>query len=156
MNPFKSEHSVCAPNLNSLMKISLGLIFFTVLTTALVYAEIKPLDENNLNVHIIENAFLYDSAQYFDNTMISTHPGKSVIITNDDTVSHSFVSGISNANAVGKINYDEYLLCEFDPNDDSTYSNQTDRNDCDFNKDNRIITGEISPGESVSIPIDDV
>jgi hypothetical protein len=127
-----------------------------VLTTALVYAEIKPLDENNLNVHIIENAFLYDSAQYFDNTMISTHPGKSVIITNDDTVSHSFVSGISNANAVGKINYDEYLLCEFDPNDDSTYSNQTDRNDCDFNKDNRIITGEISSGESIFIPIDDV
>ena len=27
------------PNVNSLMKISLGLIFFTILSTALVYAE---------------------------------------------------------------------------------------------------------------------
>ena len=32
------------PNVNSLLKISLGLIFFTLLSTALVYAETIPLD----------------------------------------------------------------------------------------------------------------
>ena len=44
------------------MKISLGLILFTILSTALVYAENKPVDENNLSVIIAENAFLYNSA----------------------------------------------------------------------------------------------
>ena len=55
-----------------------------------------------------------------------------------------------------KINYDTFLLCEFDPNLTSTYSDQDDATDCDFTKDDRIITGEISPGESVSIFIDEV
>jgi len=156
MPNLKSEYSVHFPNVNSLMKISLGLILFTILSTALVYAENKPVDENNLSVIIAENAFLYNSAQYFDNTMISTNPGASVVIINNDTVSHSLVSGVSNTNSIGKINFDEFLVCEFDPNYTSTYSNQNDVTDCDFTKDNRIITGEISPGNSVSIPIDEI
>ena len=156
MNNLKSELVVHSPNVNSLMKISLGLIFFTILSTAFVYAENKPVDENNLTVNIVENAFLYNSAQYFDNSMISTHPGELFVVTNGDAVSHYFVSGVSNANHVGKINYDDFLLCEFDPNVTSTYSNQNDVTDCDFTKDDRIITGEIFPGESVSIFIDEV
>ena len=156
MNNLKSECSMNFPNVNSLMKISLGLILFTILSTALVYAENKPVDENNLSVIITENAFLYNSAKYFDNTMISTNPGASVVIINGDTVSHSLVSGVSNTNNVGKINYDEFLVCEFDPNSTSTYTNQNDVTDCDFTKDNRITTGEISPGDSVSISIDEI
>ena len=154
MSNLKSERSICSPNVNSLMKISLGLILFTIVSTALVYAENET--ENNLMINISENAFLYASAQYFDNSMISTNPGESIIIINDDTVSHSFVSGASNNNNIGKINYDEFLICEFDSNYTSIYSNQNDVTDCDFTKDNRIITGEISPGESISIPIDEV
>ena len=154
MSNLKSERSICSPNVNSLMKISLGLILFTIVSTALVYAEDET--ENNLMIHISENAFLYASAQYFDNSMISTNPGESIIIINDDTISHSFVSGTSNNNNIGKINYDKFLICEFDPNYTSTYSNQNDITDCDFTKDNRIISGEISPGESISIPIDEV
>ena len=156
MHNLKSENSLHFPNVNTLMKISLGLILFTILSTALVYAENKPVDENNLTVIIAENAFLYNSAQYFDNTMISTNPGASVVIINSDTVSHSLVSGVSNTNSIGKINFDEFLVCEFDPNSTSTYSNQDDTTDCDFTKDNRIITGEISPGDSVSISIDEI
>ncbi len=135
MNNLKSELVVHSPNVNSLMKISLGLIFFTILSTAFVYAENKPVGENNLTVNIVENAFLYNSAQYFDNSMISTHPGELFVVTNGDAVSHYFVSGVSNANHVGKINYDDFLLCEFDPNVTSTYSNQNDVTDCDFTKD---------------------
>ena len=67
MNNLKSELVVYSPNVNSLIKISLALIFFTILSTAFVYAENKPVDENNLAVNIVENAFLYNSAQYFDN-----------------------------------------------------------------------------------------
>ena len=48
MNNLKSELVAYSPNVNSLMKISLGLIFFTILSTAFVYAENKPVDENNL------------------------------------------------------------------------------------------------------------
>ena len=156
MNNLKSELAVCSPNVNSLIKISLALIFFTILSTAFVYAENKPVDENNLAVNIVENAFLYNSAQYFDNAMISANPGELFVVTNGDAVSHYFVSGVSNANNAGKITYDDFLLCEFDPNVTSTYSNQDDVTDCDFTKDDRIITGEISPGESVSISIDEV
>ena len=136
------------------MKISLGLILFTILSTALVYGETKPISENNLMVNIYENAFLYNSAQFFDNTMISTNPGSSITIVNNDIVSHSFVSGVSNHNNIGKINYDEFLICDFDPNTTSTYSDNTDITDCDFTKDNRIIVGELSPNESISISID--
>ena len=152
----KSELVVSSPSVNSLMKISLGLIFFTILSTAFVYAEDTSADENNLTVNILENAFLYNSAHYFDNSMISSHPGELVVVTNDDVVSHYLVSGVSNANNAGKINYDTFLLCEFDPNLTSTYSDQDDVTDCDFTKDDRIITGEISPGNSVSIPIDEI
>ena len=44
MNNLQSERLRHFPNVNSLMKISLGLIFFTVLSTALVYAETISVD----------------------------------------------------------------------------------------------------------------
>ena len=44
MNNFKSERLTYFPNVNSLMKISLGLIFFTILSTAFVYAETISVD----------------------------------------------------------------------------------------------------------------
>ena len=44
MNNLQSERLRHLPNVNSLMKISLGLIFFTVLSTALVYAETISVD----------------------------------------------------------------------------------------------------------------
>ena len=153
LSNLKSERSLYSPNVNSLMKICLGLIFFTIISTALVYGENET--ESNLVIHISENASSYNSAKYFDNSMLSSNPGKSIIVINDDTVSHSFVSGVSNNNNVGKINYEKFLLCEF-TGDTATYGINTDKTDCDFTKDNRIIVGAISPGESVSISIDEV
>ncbi len=44
MDNLKSERLAYFPNLNSLMKISLGLIFFTMLSTAFVYAETISVD----------------------------------------------------------------------------------------------------------------
>jgi len=44
MNNLKSERLPYFPNVNSLMKISLGLIFFTILSTAFVYAETISVD----------------------------------------------------------------------------------------------------------------
>ena len=42
------------PNVSSLMKISLGLILFTMISTVLVYAETS----ENIFVQIIENAYV--------------------------------------------------------------------------------------------------
>ena len=44
MNNLKSELVAYSPNVNSLMKISLGLIFFTILSTAFVYADDSSFD----------------------------------------------------------------------------------------------------------------
>ena len=54
----KSEPLMYLPNVNSLMKISLGLIFFTMLSTVLVYAETSfdvPYTATGLNVIGIES-----------------------------------------------------------------------------------------------------
>jgi plastocyanin len=65
--------------------------------------------------------------RYFSQDRISIEPGTVITIVNDDVVSHSVISG--------KENYGD----RHDP----------------FTPDGRISTGEILPGESVSIPLDD-
>ena len=44
MASFQSERLMHFPNVNSLMKLSLGLVFFTIISTALVYAETIPVN----------------------------------------------------------------------------------------------------------------
>jgi len=44
MISFQSERLMHFPNVNSLMKISFGLIFFTIISTTLVYAETIPVN----------------------------------------------------------------------------------------------------------------
>ena len=65
--------------------------------------------------------------RYFSEDRISVEPGTSITIVNDDVVSHSILSG--------KENSDRYVP---------------------FTPDDRISTGEILPGESVSITFDDM
>ena len=136
------------------MKISLGLILFTMISTVLVYAETI---SDTTSVQITENAYLQTTPQYFDISLFSTSTGMSIKIINNDVVSHKLVSGTSNLNTESTINYDHFLICEFIETDTATYS--TDNSDdtlCDFSKDNRIITDIIPPGESISISITDV
>jgi len=64
---------------------------------------------------------------YFSQDRIAVEPGTTIIIVNDDEVSHSILSGIEHTR---------------------------DRN-VPFEADGRISTGEIAPGESVSITFDD-
>jgi plastocyanin len=65
--------------------------------------------------------------RYFSQDRISIEPGTTITIVNDDVVSHSVISG--------KENYGD----RHDP----------------FTPDGRISTGEILPGASVNIPLDD-
>jgi len=141
------------PNLSSLMKISLGLILFTMISTVLVYAQTSSEDAV---VQIIDGAYLEDNPQYLDNTLFSSSPGSTITVVNNDSVSHKLVSGSDNSNRGSNINYDTFLVCEFDSTNAQTISNQNDSNPCDFNKDNRIITDIIPPGDSVSFSLTEV
>ena len=90
MSNLQSERLLHFPNVNSLLKISLGLIFFTLLSTVLVYAE--TITEVNPTIHIIENAYLETNFQYLDNAMFSITAGSSITLVNNDIVSHKFIS----------------------------------------------------------------
>ena len=52
MNHLHSERLVHFSNVNSLMKLSLGLIFFTIISTSLVYAESIPVDTDGTSFDI--------------------------------------------------------------------------------------------------------
>ena len=128
---FKSE-TLHFPNVNSLMKISLGLILFTMLSTVLVYAETS---SDITSVQINENAYLQNSGNFVDNSLFSSSPGMTITIMNNDVVSHTFVSGVSNSNNAGLVaNYDDYLICELNEKvKPSTNNYGSDDNLCDFN-----------------------
>ena len=147
----KSE-TLYFPSVNSLMKISLGLILFTMLSTVLVYAQTS----EDTVVQIIDGANLENNLQYFDNPLFSSSPGSIITVMNNDSVSHKLVSGSDNSNRASTINYDTFLVCEFDSTPAQTISNQDDNNPCDFNQDNRIVTDIIPPGDYVSFSLTEV
>ena len=147
IDSLKSE-TLHFPNVSTLIKISLGLILFTMISTVLVYAETS----DGSVVTIIENSYLQNSGLGVDNAMFSSSPGSIITVVNNDVVSHMLVSGSANSNS-GSKSYDNFLVCEFDPTNSQTMSNQSDRNSCDFNKDNRISTNVILPGESISFTL---
>jgi len=142
------------PNVSTLIKISLGLILFTMLSTVLVYAEIT----DDVVVQISQNGYLQSNPQYLDNPLFSSSPGSTITVINNDVVSHTFVSGASNSNNAGLVaNYDIFIICELNEKIRPTTNNYgTDDNLCDFNKDDRIITDIIPPGESISFTLVDL
>ena len=150
---FKSE-PLPFPNVGTLMKLSLGLILFTMISTVLVYAEIN----DDVVVQISQNGYLEDNPQYLDNPLFSSSPGSTITVINNDVVSHILVSGVSNSNNAGLVaNYDNFLICELNEKIRPTTNNYgTDDNLCDFNKDDRIITDIIPPGESMSFTLVDL
>jgi len=74
-----------------------------------------------------QNTDGYLKLRYFSQDRIAVEPGTTIIIVNNDEVSHSILSGIEHTR---------------------------DRN-VPFEPDGRISTGEIAPGESISITFDD-
>ena len=88
MNNLKSENSLHFPNVSTLMKLSLGLILFTIISTALVYAE---TNSEHIFVHFLENSNSQLTTPYLDNSFFSLDSGDSITIVNSDTVSHKFV-----------------------------------------------------------------
>ena len=86
MNNLKSELVAHSPNVNSLMKISLGLIFFTILSTAFVYAETLSVDVDGTP---------------FD--VVYTTTGVNVIGIESDTESMSLIFSVDVTDLNGKL-----------------------------------------------------
>ena len=86
MISFQSERLMHFPNVNSLMKLSLGLVFFTIISTALVYAETIP-------VNIDGNSF---DVQY-------TSTGMSVTGIESDTESMSLIFSVDVIDLTGTL-----------------------------------------------------
>ena len=86
MISFQSERLMHFPNVNSLMKLSLGLVFFTIISTALVYAETIP-------VNIDGNSF---DVQY-------TSTGMSVTGIESDTESMSLIFSVDVVDLTGTL-----------------------------------------------------
>jgi len=122
-----------------------------MISTVMVYAQ-----TSDNTVTIVNDSYLEENFQHVDNTLFSSSPGSTITVINNDVVSHMLVSGSANSNRNSNISYDNFLVCEFDPNDNQSISNQNDNNACDFNKDNRIITDIIPPGDSVSFSLTEV
>ena len=87
MNNLKSERLPYFPNVNSLMKISLGLIFFTILSTAFVYAETISVDVDGTSFDV----------QY-------TAVGMTVTGIESDTESASLIFSVDVTDPIGILN----------------------------------------------------
>ena len=87
MDNLKFERLRPFPNVNSLMKISLGLIFFTILSTAFVYAE-------TISVDVDDTSF---DVQY-------TAVGMTVTGIQSDTESMSLIFFVDNTELNAKLN----------------------------------------------------
>ena len=94
--------------------------------------------------------------KFFSDDRISIEPGTTITIVNDDLVSHSLVSGI----VVGsERDLEKGTICrDVDTSlaeGFSTYGEDSEVYDCAFVIDDRIDTGVILPGESVSITFEE-
>ncbi|MEK0323787.1 MAG: hypothetical protein QQN39_06040, partial [Nitrosopumilus sp.] len=119
-------------------------VIYTTKLSTLSITELTPTEEtNDITISILTGSSLQgvsssynisdptrysEQLKYFSQDTIFIEPGTTITIVNDDEVSHSIISGTEKSR---------------------------DRN-VPFIPDGRISTGEIAPGESVSITFDDL
>ena len=102
MHNLKSENLMHFPNVNSLMKISLGLIFFTMISTALVYAETTSVDVDGIS---------------FDISYTTT--GMTIVEIESDTESNSLIFSVDVTDSIGILDV-EFQRSFFDSTYDGT------------------------------------
>jgi len=117
------------------------IIYTTKLSTLSGIVSTSSEESNDLTIHIVEGSSFkggsssyvgnlgghFLNRNYFSQDTISIEPGSTITIINDDTVSHSIISGSQN--------YDDH--------------------NNPFTPDGRISTGELTPGGSTSITFGD-
>jgi len=114
------------------------VIYTTKLSTLSQITTTSSEESTDLTIHILEGSSSQAGSSYigagnpqilgyFSQDRITIEPGTTIIIVNDDLVSHSIISG--------KENYNDRLI--------------------PFTPDGRISTGELTPGESINITFND-
>ena len=114
------------------------IIYTTKLSTLSKIITTSDSEELDITIHILKGSAAQDTdditpgidasnlLRFFSIDRISIHPGTTITIVNDDIANHSIISG--------KENYGD----RYDP----------------FTPDGRISTGDIAPGESITITFD--
>jgi len=92
-------------------------------------------------------------AGYFSVDRIAIEPGTTVTFVNDDTVSHTIVSGSGLGSHSSALTGSFQLCAEDESNVPEGFSYV--QTGCDFSLDGRINTGVLSPGQSVSVTFED-
>lgn len=98
------------------------------------------------------------SLRYFSTDRITVEPGASITFVNDDTVSHRIVSGTGLGTHSSVVKGAVKICSEIStnlPKGFSTIQPGSDGRGCDFIYDGRIRTGEIGPGQSVTVTFDE-
>jgi len=96
--------------------------------------------------------------RYFSQDRISVEPGTTITIVNNDLVSHRVVSGsgfTSNSNVLtGKATICSDVKIDL-PEGFNLIPEQSEASGCDFIIDGRIDTGEVAPGDSITVTFED-
>lgn len=93
-------------------------------------------------------------ARYFSTDRITIEPGTTITLVNDDIVSHTIVSG-TGLGSSSRASEGKVKICE-DSKGQLPKGFSFVKNDCTFTLDGRVNTGEIPPGESVTITFDEI
>jgi len=120
----------------------------------LVGASSRSLDANYINA--LGGA--PDVAGYFSVDRVAIEPGTTVTFVNDDTVSHTIVSG-TGLGQYNRVSQGTFTICntpaEELPEGFSFTPGRPDLKKCSFSLDGRINSGELSPGQSISVTFED-
>jgi plastocyanin len=90
---------------------------------------------------------------YFSQDRITVEPGNSITIVNDDDIAHTIVSG-AGLGTNSRASQGEFILCAEDENNLPEGFSYAQSN-CSFTLDGRINTGEILPGESITVTFEE-
>jgi len=134
----------------------------TGLTNLSTQTSTSPDTSNGVVIHIQKGAFdrsftYIDIAQptrlsFYSQDRIIIEPGTTITWINDDDVSHSITSG-AGLSSSARTDLNDVKICEGveELSEGSSYAS----GNCDFTTDGRISSGEILPGESWSVTVDE-
>ena len=136
MHNLKSENLMHFPNVNFLMKISLGLIFFTMISTALVYAETTSVDVDGIS---------------FDISYTTT--GMTIVEIESDTESNSLIFSVDVTDSIGILDVEfqrSFFDSIYDGTDDLFFiladGDESVSEETQTSSQSRSLTIEVPPG----------
>lgn len=144
---------------------------FEQTSTEEVTSTITEEETNVIIVHILEGSgdpssftyqdllagAAYGTFGYYSTARISTEPGTTITFVNDDIVSHSVTSGAGlGDNQRYVVGGQKPFACEVDTLRDRDEGASFIYRDCTFAIDGRVVSGDILPGESWSVTLDEM